>query len=41
MNWNELLKSEIEGSYKTTECLVKLLDPDQLDWKTLLPKTIG
>ena len=33
MNWTELLNSEIETSYKTTQGLLDLVDPDQLDWK--------
>lgn len=33
MNWKELLKSEIESTYKTTEGLLALVDNDRLDWK--------
>jgi len=33
MNWTELLNSEIETSYRTTQGLLDLVDPDQLDWK--------
>lgn len=33
MNWKELLKSEIESTYKLTEGLINLLDEDKLDWK--------
>ncbi len=33
MNWLELLKSEIEYSYKVTDGLIDLVDGDRLDWK--------
>ena len=33
MNWTELLKSEIESTYKTTNRLINVLDADGLDWK--------
>ena len=33
MNWTELLKSEIESTYKTTEKLLGRVDPDSLGWK--------
>ena len=33
MNWKNLLKSEMEAAYKTTEGLMGLVDPDKLDWK--------
>ena len=33
MNWTELLRSEIEYTYKVTEGLIDLVDPDSLDWK--------
>ena len=33
MNWTELLKTEIESSYATTQKLVALVDPNALDWK--------
>ena len=33
MNWTELLKSEIEGTYKVTEGLLDLVDDDRLSWK--------
>lgn len=33
MNWKELLKSEIESTYKLTEGLINLVDEDKLDWK--------
>ena len=33
MNWTELLKSEIEYTFKTTENLIELVDGDTLDWK--------
>ena len=33
MNWTELLKSEIESTYKATEGLLDLVDHDKLDWK--------
>jgi DinB superfamily len=33
MNWTELLKSEIETSYKTTEKLLDKVDPGSLQWK--------
>ena len=33
MNWTELLKSEIETTYRVTENLVDLVDEDRLDWK--------
>ena len=33
MNWIELLKSEIEGTYKLTDGLMDLVDYDSLDWK--------
>ena len=38
MNWTELLNSEIETSYKTTQGLLDLVDPDQLDWKPGVPE---
>jgi hypothetical protein len=38
MNWTELLKSEIETTYKVTEGLLDLVDENQLDWK---PSTGG
>ncbi len=33
MNWKELLKSEIESTYKLTEGLLDLVDDDSLDWR--------
>jgi uncharacterized damage-inducible protein DinB len=33
MKWTELLKSEIETSYKTTEKLMDKVDPGSLQWK--------
>jgi len=33
VNWTELLKSEIESTYTTTEKLLGRVDPGSLDWK--------
>ncbi|MBN1641631.1 MAG: DinB family protein [Anaerolineae bacterium] len=34
MNWTELLKSEIEDTYRVTQALIDLVEPgDSLDWK--------
>ena len=33
MNWKELLKNEIEHTYKVTEGLMDLVDNDSLEWK--------
>ncbi len=33
MNWSELVKSEIEGAYRTAEKLMDLVDPGSLSWK--------
>lgn len=33
MDWTELLKSEVETTYKATEGLLDLVDEGQLDWK--------
>ena len=33
MKWTELLKSEIETSYRTTEKLLDKVDPNSLQWK--------
>lgn len=33
MKWTELLKSDIETSYKTTEKLLDKVDPGSLQWK--------
>jgi uncharacterized damage-inducible protein DinB len=33
MNWTDLLKSEIETTYRTTENLLDLVVDDALDWK--------
>jgi uncharacterized damage-inducible protein DinB len=33
VNWTQLLKSEIESTYATTERLLDRVDPDSLDWK--------
>jgi hypothetical protein len=33
MKWAELLKIEIETSYKTTERLLEKVDPGGLQWK--------
>jgi uncharacterized damage-inducible protein DinB len=33
VNWTQLLKSEIETTYTTTERLLDRVDPDSLDWK--------
>ena len=32
MNWTELLKSEIEDTYRATDGLLDLVDHDHLDW---------
>jgi hypothetical protein len=32
MNWTELLRPEMEAAYRTTECLVDLVDPATLAW---------
>ena len=33
MNWTQLLKSEVEGTYTSTAKLIDKVDPDNLDWK--------
>jgi hypothetical protein len=33
VNWTQLLKSEIETTYRTTAGLLDKVDPDALDWK--------
>jgi uncharacterized damage-inducible protein DinB len=33
MNWTELLKSEIEYTYRVTEALMALVDDSKLNWK--------
>ena len=33
MNWSELLKREIESTYKATEGLLDLVDNNKLGWK--------
>lgn len=33
MNWTELLKTEIEGAFRTVEKLMDLVDPGSLSWK--------
>jgi hypothetical protein len=33
VNWSELLKTEIETAYRTTDKLLEKVDPDSLDWK--------
>ena len=33
MNWIELLKNEIEYTYKLTDGLLDLVDYESLDWK--------
>ena len=33
MNWTQLLKSEVESTYTTTERLLDRVDPNGLDWK--------
>jgi len=33
VNWTELLKTEIETTYATTERLLDKVDPDSLEWK--------
>ena len=33
MNWTELLKSEMESSYKAADGLLSLVDDDKLNWK--------
>ena len=33
MNWKELLRSEIEHTYKSTNGLINLTDNDKFDWK--------
>lgn len=33
MKWTELLKSEIESTYKATEGLIDLVKDDELNWK--------
>jgi len=33
VNWTELLRSEVETAYGTTERLLDKVDPNRLDWK--------
>ena len=33
MNWTDLITREIEGTYRVTDKLIDLVDPDRLDWK--------
>jgi hypothetical protein len=33
MNWTQLLTKEIESTYGATEGLMRLVDPERLDWK--------
>jgi uncharacterized damage-inducible protein DinB len=33
MNWTDLLKSEIESTYRATENLLDLVDDEALDWR--------
>lgn len=33
MNWTELLKSEIESTYRSTTTLMDMVDNDRLNWK--------
>jgi len=33
MNWTDLIKGEIETTYRVTDALMDLVDPDGLDWK--------
>ena len=33
MNWSELLRSEIESTYRATQGLLDLVDEEKLDWK--------
>lgn len=33
MNWTDLLKSEIETTYRSTENLIDLVEDEALDWK--------
>ena len=33
MNWMELLRKEIEYTYKVTEDLMDLVEDDKLEWK--------
>lgn len=33
MNWTQLLKAEIETTYKSTAKLLDKIDPDRLAWK--------
>jgi uncharacterized damage-inducible protein DinB len=33
MNWTDLLKSEIETTYRSTENLIDLVDDEALEWK--------
>jgi uncharacterized damage-inducible protein DinB len=33
VNWTQLLKSEVESTYTTTERLLDRVDPNGLDWK--------
>ena len=33
MNWTELLRKEIETTFKVTEGLLDLVDEGKLDWK--------
>ncbi len=33
MNWTQILKNEMENTYKTTARLLDKVDPDRLEWK--------
>jgi hypothetical protein len=33
MNWKEMLRKEIESTYKVTDGLMELVDKNQLEWK--------
>jgi hypothetical protein len=33
MNWTELLRTEIDSTYRVTQALMDLVDDDRLDWK--------
>lgn len=33
MNWTELLKAEAEATYASTERLMEMLEPSELEWK--------
>ena len=33
MNWNELIKQEVDGTYRLTQNLIEMVDEDGLSWK--------